>query len=741
MPTISYTVSSGVVSGGSLSAVVDYTVSSTNTQTTFTFGAPAIKWTKPASVALQWKFTFVGGNTAVEGADYTLSGSVFPAAGTSGQTTGTPNGLTVTWNRKTSDWVIPLKLEILEGTGSGTSYTYNSRGSKTTKLTVPAIPSYDVTYNANGHGTAPASQKKYYGTTLKLASAMAASGWKFVRWNTSSDDSGTGYNAGASYTANAALSLYAIWKRTISGVSIGSATVIRTEDATSTEESDEGEYAYISVPYSVTGAAAANITMQVTATADSGTAPTVTIVSGQTTKEADATKSGTFTARASVCSPDVRYSFTITITATNTSDTQTAVTATRTLVLASAFFLVDFKAGGKGVHFGGSATEDGFFVSMPATFYTTVKATGNITVEKANAPNYVSKSTGVNSDIGATVPSSSNVQIGGFVRYDLNGYSCFYSETYKTTADTVYTSFVTRRRSADQATTYSHGFYMNITNTGAMTVTFTNNTSRDAWATGLNVVKKAGDTMTGDLAISKAIPYVNTTHTGLDLKQANNGISSTQYAGLQVKDKNGYVANYFGLVAVTGGNVTAELVAYNRNTSGSQTGANYIQATVAKDGTASYAVSNQAAFRNAIGASSGVWTAAMIPSLDASKIGSGTLGIARGGTGTTTGIKGWTSLGSTTATTAKAITASSYTEILVVMAYSTTYRGSCFIPVAALSTTANEWYCGGGNKGGSSTSGRRGVFKATTTAITPVLVTINGTDYSNTSVVTYIYAR
>ena len=119
----------------------------------------------------------------------------------------------------------------------------------------------------------------------------------------------------------------------------------------------------------------------------------------------------------------------------------------------------------------------------------------------------------------------------------------------------------------------------------------------------------------------------------------------------------------------------------------------------------------------------------------------GTLPIARGGTGTTTGIKGWTSLGSTTGTTAKAITASSYTEILVVMKYSTSYWGSCFTPVAALSTTANEWYCGGGNKGSSSPSGRRGVFKATTTAIMPVLITVDGTDYTNSSVVTYIYAR
>lgn len=38
---------------------------------------------------------------------------------------------------------------------------------------------YTITYNANGHGTAPASQTKTYGSTLKLQDAITVTGYTF----------------------------------------------------------------------------------------------------------------------------------------------------------------------------------------------------------------------------------------------------------------------------------------------------------------------------------------------------------------------------------------------------------------------------------------------------------------------------------------------------------------------------------------------------------------------------------
>lgn len=83
---------------------------------------------------------------------------------------------------------------------------------KSVTVTIPALASYSVTYNANGGSGAPSAQKKYYGQTLTLSSTKPTrTGYSFYHWNTNTSNSGTTYNSGASYTGNAALSLYAIW--------------------------------------------------------------------------------------------------------------------------------------------------------------------------------------------------------------------------------------------------------------------------------------------------------------------------------------------------------------------------------------------------------------------------------------------------------------------------------------------------------------------------------------------------
>ena len=71
---------------------------------------------------------------------------------------------------------------------------------------------YAVAFNANGGSSPPANQTKTYGTNLTLTTAKPTrSGYTFVKWNTKADGTGTSYNSGASYTANAAVTLYAIW--------------------------------------------------------------------------------------------------------------------------------------------------------------------------------------------------------------------------------------------------------------------------------------------------------------------------------------------------------------------------------------------------------------------------------------------------------------------------------------------------------------------------------------------------
>ena len=76
---------------------------------------------------------------------------------------------------------------------------------------------WTVSYNGNGSTTYPVSnvpsnQTKTQDTTLTLSTTKPTrTGHTFKRWNTNPNGSGTNYNPGDSYTANAALTLYAIW--------------------------------------------------------------------------------------------------------------------------------------------------------------------------------------------------------------------------------------------------------------------------------------------------------------------------------------------------------------------------------------------------------------------------------------------------------------------------------------------------------------------------------------------------
>lgn len=71
---------------------------------------------------------------------------------------------------------------------------------------------YTVSYNANGGSGAPANQTKTYGVTLTLSNTKPTrTGYTFSAWNTAQNGSGTSYAPGGSYTANAAVTLYAQW--------------------------------------------------------------------------------------------------------------------------------------------------------------------------------------------------------------------------------------------------------------------------------------------------------------------------------------------------------------------------------------------------------------------------------------------------------------------------------------------------------------------------------------------------
>ena len=75
-------------------------------------------------------------------------------------------------------------------------------------VSVPAVKTYEVRYDANGGSSAPEKQEKVHGNDLILTEEQPVrKGYIFEGWNTSADGSGTDYQAGAAYSANEAVTL------------------------------------------------------------------------------------------------------------------------------------------------------------------------------------------------------------------------------------------------------------------------------------------------------------------------------------------------------------------------------------------------------------------------------------------------------------------------------------------------------------------------------------------------------
>ena len=103
----------------------------------------------------------------------------------------------------------------------------------------------------------------------------------------------------------------------------------------------------------------------------------------------------------------------------------------------------------------------------------------------------------------------------------------------------------------------------------------------------------SGGTMTGNFARK------DSTH---DLKQSNNGVSSTQWPGYSLKDKNDYTYSGFYSSVGNDGKTGTGMWVYNRNSEGSQVSQGSIAIYADKSGNISYSVSNPSGFRSAISA-------------------------------------------------------------------------------------------------------------------------------------------
>ena len=234
----------------------------------------------------------------------------------------------------------------------GDLYGYNASTTMTAQWT--AI-TYTVKYNANGGSGAPSNQTKTYGKTLVLSSVIPTRGnYNFLGWATSSSATSATYAAGANYTNNAAVTLYAVWELAYQTPTATISYLKRC--AIDGSQNDFGTYIAASFGWKCDTTVSSNHIDYVKYGYKKKTESNYTYVtvvnSGDTTST-----SGTYSTFFGDGNISVDSSYDVILTV---ADTEGGLSST-TGVVPSAKFVIDFLSGGKGVSMGKVAEiEDGF---------------------------------------------------------------------------------------------------------------------------------------------------------------------------------------------------------------------------------------------------------------------------------------------------------------------------------------------------------------------------------------------
>ena len=265
-----------------------------------------------------------------------------------GKTSQTVRTRNVTVNKTTSARSVGLQL-YWAMSGFRWSGSAMSNWNLSDSITVPAITSYTVTYNANGGSGAPSNQTKWHGTNITLSTAEPTrADYNFIGWATSADATTAEYQPGATYTGNANLTLYAVWQLAYVPPTIDGLAAIRcASDGTA---DDSGTYAKVTFNWSVDTTIYPDNTVssvEIAYSVHGAASWTTTTVSASGTSGSVSKVLGTFNTATS-------YDIRATVTDAHGN-------ASMYVILSQAFFTLDVLAGGHGIAFGkAAATVDTF---------------------------------------------------------------------------------------------------------------------------------------------------------------------------------------------------------------------------------------------------------------------------------------------------------------------------------------------------------------------------------------------
>lgn len=243
--------------------------------------------------------------------------------------------------------------------GGGVAYQPGQGYANDADITLYAVwkaNTWAVKYNANGGSGAPADQTKIYGQTLKLSTTKPVrTDYNFKGWATSKANADKGtvtYAAGANYTSNAAITLYAVWELAYVRPRITNLTISRCDSAGNISES--GTYLRYDFNWAtdLTGVYIQCQWKPQTAAWGSSSQKSTTILSNSSSKSGTITKkvvgSGAISIEQSWSARVYIYDSKGTSYATYSSDMSIGTIA----------YPIDVRKGGKGIAFGKVAEAD-----------------------------------------------------------------------------------------------------------------------------------------------------------------------------------------------------------------------------------------------------------------------------------------------------------------------------------------------------------------------------------------------
>ena len=142
----------------------------------------------------------------------------------------------------------------LSWSATNSSGYHNGTSSGSGTVTVPALASHTVTFNANGGSGGPGSTTKWEYENLTIPSSVPTrTNYKFLGWSSSSSSNTVEYQAGKTYngTKDANYTLYAVWELLYVPPSFSNALALRTASSSSTTSNPSGAYCYASFTWKV----------------------------------------------------------------------------------------------------------------------------------------------------------------------------------------------------------------------------------------------------------------------------------------------------------------------------------------------------------------------------------------------------------------------------------------------------------------------------------------------------------